>query len=171
MKKIAFLIIAVVAMTLQVNAQKLYPSQDDNGKWGYVNDDDEWIIDPRYDDALYESDGGMYGVSMRGKWGMAGYHGEILVEIVYDEVQTCIDYTQYVYPYVLGAVRKGGKWAFVTIQGVPVTDFKYDEVRIHAGQYTFKIRQGDKEIRGHLDRNVKELVDEERTIERKTKKK
>ena len=59
----------------------------------------------------------------------------------------------------------------VSIQGVPVTEFKYDEVRIHAGQYTFKIRQGNKEIRGHLDRNVKEFIDEERTIEKKSKKK
>lgn len=165
MKKIAFLTVIFAACTLfQANAQKLFPSQADNGKWGYVDEEDEWIIPPRFDDALYESDGGMYGVKQRGKWGMAGYHGEILVETKYDQVQTCIDYTKYVYPYVLGAVQKGGKWAFVTIQGVEVTPFKYDEVRIHAGQYTFKIRQGNTEIRGHLGRDVEELIDEEREL-------
>ena len=130
MKKYALMIFLAAVTAFQANAQKLFPSQADNGKWGYVDEEDEWRVAPRYDDALYESDGGMYGVKLGGKWGMAGYHGEILVETKYDEVQTCIDYTQYVYPYVLGAVRKGGKWAFVTIQGVEVTPFKYDEVRI-----------------------------------------
>jgi len=165
MKKYAFLIVLFAACTIfKANAQKLYPSQDDNGKWGYVDEEDEWIIPARFDDALYESDGGMYGVKLRGKWGMAGYHGEILVETQYDDVQVCIDYTKYVYPYVLGAVKKGNKWAFVTIQGVEVTPFKYDEVRIHAGQYTFKIRKGNTEIRGHLGRDVEELIDEEREL-------
>ena len=44
MKKYAFLIVLFAACTVfQANAQKLYPSQDDNGKWGYVNEEDEWM--------------------------------------------------------------------------------------------------------------------------------
>ena len=93
----------------------IYAGEDENGKWGYVNENDEWIIPPIYDAAMYESNGGMYGVSKNGKWGLVGQKGERLLNIIYDEVYYEIDYTELRYLALFGAARKGDKWAFVTI--------------------------------------------------------
>lgn len=77
MRKIYLLVALFVVQMATVFAQEelfpmIYAGQDENGKWGYVSEEDEWIIPPIYDAVMYESNGGMYGVSKNGKWGLVG---------------------------------------------------------------------------------------------------
>ena len=85
MRKIFLLVAIFFAQIASVAAQEelfpmIYAGEDENGKWGYVDENDEWIIPPIYDAAMYESNGGMYGVSLNGKWGLVGQKNERLYQ-------------------------------------------------------------------------------------------
>ena len=164
MKKIALLLLIAVAGCISAIAQeaaypKYYPQKADNGLWGYVDDNNRWTIKPQYSALLYETNGGMYPVSLNGKWGYVGCSGEKLTEITYDACVCEIDYPKNHYKVNFAALRKKGKWAFINVQGVFVTGFKYDEVMIYNGQYIIKIREGKSIKTGHLDNSGKEVWD------------
>ena len=158
MRKIYLLVALFMVQMTTVFAQEelfpmIYAGQDENGKWGYVSEEDEWIIPPIYDAVMYESNGGMYGVSKNGKWGLVGQKNEKLLNVIYDEVYYEIDYTELRYLALFGAARKGDKWAFVTIQGAFVTPFKYDEIIMHFGKYEFVVRDENGVPRkGYIDK-------------------
>lgn len=136
-----------------------YPCRaEEDGKWGYVDKNDSWVIRPIYDALLYETNGGMYPVSMNGKWGLVGPSGETLVDIKYDAVVCEIDYQKYRYPANFAALRQRGKWAFVNVQGIFVTEFVYDEVLILNGKYIIRQKNGKGKMRsGYLDKEGKEV--------------
>ena len=158
MRKIYLLVALFMVQMATVFAQEelfpmIYAGQDENGKWGYVSEEDEWIIPPIYDAVMYESNGGMYGVSKNGKWGLVGQKNEKLLNVIYDEVYYEIDYTELRYLALFGAARKGDKWAFVTIQGAFVTPVKYDEIIMHFGKYEFVVRDENGVPRkGYIDK-------------------
>ncbi len=133
-----------------------YPCRCETGEWGYVDKDGEWAIRPQYDAVLYETNGGMYPVSIKGKWGLVGVSGEPLTDIVYDAAVCEIDYAKNHYKANYAALRRKGKWAFVDIQGVFVTEFKYDEVLILNGKYIIRVRDGKKMRSGYLTADGKE---------------
>lgn len=133
-----------------------YPCQSEDGGWGYMDRDNDWTIMPKYDAVLYETNGGMYPVSIEGKWGLVGVSGESLTEIVYDAAICEIDYAKHKYPVYYAALRKKGKWAFVDVQGRFVTDFKYDEVLIMNGKYIIRKKVGKKMKSGFLTEGGKE---------------
>ncbi len=134
-----------------------YPCRSEDGKWGYVDKNERWTIHPTYDAVLYETNGGMYPVSMKGKWGFVGVSGEQLTDIVYDAAVCEIDYYKNQYKTNYAAVRKKGKWAFLDVQGKLVTEFKYDEVLILNGKYIIRIRNGKKMKSGYLIEDAKEV--------------
>lgn len=138
-----------------------YPCQaEETGKWGYVDGEGNWAIRPEYTTVLYETNGGMYPVAQRGKWGLVGVSGQMLTDVKFDAVVCEIDYVKGGYEAYFAAVRLRGKWAFVDVQGKFVTGFKYDEVLILNGRYI--IRQKDdkgKMHTGHLDAQGKEVWD------------
>lgn len=136
-----------------------YPCKDEGGKWGYVDDNERWTIMPQYSAVLYETNGGMYPVSINGKWGFVGVSGEKLTDIVYDACLCEIDYPKNHYTVNFAALRQKGKWAFINVQGRFVTEFKYDEVMIYNGKYIIKVREGKTMRVGHLDNEGREIWD------------
>lgn len=121
-----------------------YPSQsEEDGRWGYVDVDNEWTIQPNYDGVLYETNGGMYAVQLKGKWGLVGVSGEPLTDVIYDAAICEIDYKKAGYKANFAALRRRGKWAFVDVQGHFVTNFKYDEVLIMNGKYIIRIKEAN----------------------------
>ena len=165
MKKALFALLLALGSLVSM-AQEVYPfyypcRAEETDEWGYVDKDNEWVIRPQYDALLYETNGGMYPVSMGGKWGFVGVSGEPLVDIKYDAAVCEIDYQKGHYPVNFAAVRLRGKWAFINVQGVFVTDFKYDEVLILNGKYVIRMKAGDGKMRvGHLNKDAKEIWDE-----------
>lgn len=134
-----------------------YPCRCETGEWGYVDKDNEWAIQPTYDAVLYETNGGMYPVSVGGKWGFVGVSGEPLTDVAYDAAVCEIDYDKDGYKVNYAALRSKGKWAFIDVQGKFVTDFKYDEVLILNGKYIIRVRNGKKMRSGYLDADGKEV--------------
>lgn len=154
------LLLCIHAVEAQSAYPFYYPSKGENGKWGYVDENDRWVIRPTYTAVLYETNGGMYPVSMNGKWGFVGVGGEKLTDIAYDACVCEIDYPKNHYTYNYAALRQKGKWAFINVQGRFVTDFKYDEVMIYNGKYVIRIREGKRMRNGHLDANGNEVWDD-----------
>lgn len=136
-----------------------YPCRAETGEWGYVDKQNDWAIRPMYDAVLYETNGGMYPVSLNGKWGFVGVSGEPLTDIVYDAAVCEIDYRKYGYKVNYAALRRKGKWAFIDVQGKFVTDFVYDEVLILSGKYIIRKREGKQTRTGHLSDDGKEVWD------------
>ncbi|MBQ9587401.1 MAG: WG repeat-containing protein [Bacteroidales bacterium] len=135
----------------------LFPCRCETGEWGYVDSDNEWAIRPIYDAVLYETNGGMYPVSVGGKWGFVGVSGESLTDVAYDAAVCEIDYRKNNYGEYYAALRRKGKWAFIDVQGKFVTDFKYDEVLIMNGKYIIRVRDGKKMRSGYLSVGGKEV--------------
>lgn len=110
-----------------------------------------------YDAVLYETNGGMYPVSIGGKWGFVGTSGESLTDVIYEAAVCEIDYTKNNYTVNYAALRRKGKWAFIDVQGKFVTDFKYDEVLIMNGKYIIRVREGKRMRSGYLTEDGKEV--------------
>ena len=51
---------------------------EENGKWGYVNDKDEWVIPPRFEVAMYFAANGLAEVEENGKRGYINVKGELV---------------------------------------------------------------------------------------------
>lgn len=56
-------------------SEGLAPVQANNGRWGYVNANKNWVISPRFEDAK-EFKGGQAAVKMNGKWGYINKNGD-----------------------------------------------------------------------------------------------
>lgn len=144
-----------------INSQEIYPMYHpcrcETGAWGYVDNEGDWVIPPTYDAVLYETNGGMYPVSVSGKWGFVGVSGEQLTKVSYDAAVCEIDYVKNKYTVYYAALRQKGKWAFIDVQGRFVTEFKYDEVLIMNGKYIIRIRDGKRMRSGYLTEGGKEI--------------
>jgi hypothetical protein len=55
----------------------LAPVQSPNGRWGYINEQQHWVIQPRFEDAQ-EFKGGRAAARQNGKWGFINKRGEWL---------------------------------------------------------------------------------------------
>lgn len=58
-------------------SEGLAPVQSSNGRWGYINERQQWVIEPRFEDAQ-EFRGGRAAVRQNGKWGFINKRGEWL---------------------------------------------------------------------------------------------
>ena len=59
-------------------------TEDDNGKWGYVNIIGEYVIESQFDEA-YDFDGEVAVVKVDEKWGYINKKGEYIIEPQFDE--------------------------------------------------------------------------------------
>lgn len=84
----AFIALSLTALTACESAGPRYrnvrsfsegmaPVQAANGRWGYINEHQHWIIQPRFEDAK-EFQGGRAAVRQNGKWGFINKRGEWL---------------------------------------------------------------------------------------------
>ncbi|MRR51463.1 MAG: WG repeat-containing protein [Rhodocyclaceae bacterium] len=58
-------------------SEGLAPVQTPGGRWGFVNERQEWVIQPKFEDAR-EFQGGKAAVRQNGKWGFINKRGEWL---------------------------------------------------------------------------------------------
>lgn len=58
-------------------SEGLAPVQTTNGRWGFINERQQWIIEPRFEDAR-EFQSGKAAVRQNGKWGFINRKGEWL---------------------------------------------------------------------------------------------
>ena len=58
-------------------SEGLAPVQVGSGKWGFINEKQEWVIQPKFEDAK-EFQNGKAAAKLNGKWGFINKRGEWL---------------------------------------------------------------------------------------------
>ena len=79
-----------------------------DGKWGYVNSDHCWAINPQFDFAS-GFDEGLAPVQIGGKWGFIDKTGRMAINPEFDMARLFSD--------GLAPVQIGGKWGFIDKTG------------------------------------------------------
>lgn len=70
--------------TLIFKDHSLYAYQNEDGKWGFKNKNDEKIVEATYDIVTEMNEYGFAGIKQDGKWGVVNHEGKVIVEPVYE---------------------------------------------------------------------------------------
>jgi len=93
-----------------------------HGRWGFIDIEGNFVIQPHYEDAWNFSDGNA-SVCIDGKWGVIDSEGNLVVAPLYD-------YALH-FSHGLAAAKKDGKIGFIDINGDTVIPFRYDYVEMN----------------------------------------
>ena len=115
-----------------------------NGKWGLVDEDGVFIVEPQYDymDVFNE---GMVAVKKNGKYGYMNKYGQLIVPLEYDSARH--------FSNGMGPVMKNGLWGFANLEGKLVVPVQYNDIGlfdsdgyayVETNQYTARVdKQGN----------------------------
>lgn len=95
------------------------PYIGDHSKYGLVDADFNWVVQPKYD-YIYSFDGDFAAVKLNGKWGYIDEYGKIIGSIEYDDVRLATSEG-------IGMVSKNNKWGYIDRNGHLITNIDYDE--------------------------------------------
>jgi len=84
------------------------PFRNSNGKFGYVNENHCWVIDPVYDFALVFSDD-LAGIQIDNKWGFIDKLGQIIVQPKFDSIG--------IFSEGLASVQIDKEWGYIDKKG------------------------------------------------------
>jgi hypothetical protein len=88
-----------------------------NGKWGFVQKDDEWSIFPQFDYVKPFSEG-LAPVKIENKWGYVDINGKINLPAIYEE--------SFIFSNGLASVKMKGKFGIINKEGDLIVKAKYD---------------------------------------------
>jgi len=108
MRALAMLSLSFVLVGTSAFAGDPYPFQRSDGKWGYVNDDHCWVIEPQFVNASLFSDG-LASVQIDNKWGFIGANGVTVIVPQFDNVGS--------FHEGIATVEVGGKWGAIDANG------------------------------------------------------
>ena len=129
-KKIFTIATLLVGFSLSIMAADLKAFQNDKGKWGYMDLDENIVITPKYDSAEEFIDGKAV-VSSKQKYGIIDATGVEIVPVKYASIGA---YNKYGLAQInLGGkveegVVSGGKVGYINQKGEIVLPAKYDEI-------------------------------------------
>ncbi len=104
-----------------------------NGKYGYLLDTGEWLVEPRFDDAgLFF--GGFAAVCLDGKWGYIDEQGALRIEPRFDSCDNFYNGS--------AEVELDGMRGLIDTNGAYLIEPKYYAVNSFAGDYAAVARQG-----------------------------
>lgn len=108
-----------------------------NGKYGYLNTEGKWIIEPKYEDAQPFSEG-LAAVCLNGKYGYINYSGKEIVPCIYERAQS--------FSEGLGAVKldngKEWAWQFINPDGSVAFQFEHRCFPAEIGPDTLVFHEG-----------------------------
>ena len=128
MKRALLLYVSLVGHILLTNCaqQSEYSSRfivSIEGKKGFIDNQGEIVIEPKFDHAGHFSDG-LAAVQIDGKWGFINTSGEIVIEPRFEQEAWPPPYFQ----DGMCAFKAGDKWGFITKTGKQAILPRYDEV-------------------------------------------
>ena len=102
-------------------AQELFVSENDQGKWGFVDVDGKVVIQHQYEkaDCFYM---GYSSVVLKGKMGLIDLNGNTIIPFEYDNDLMYFEDG-------LAVVKKGEKYGYVDLDGEIVIPILYDEAK------------------------------------------
>lgn len=106
----------LIALIIAISSAGLY-AQDEQymmpakkyGKWGFIDVRGEWIIDNKYEEAYYFSEG-VAAVKYYGSWGYINRHGQWVIQPAYRAAKP--------FREGLASVMKDEKWGYINKKGV-----------------------------------------------------
>ncbi|MDM8202714.1 WG repeat-containing protein [Fournierella massiliensis] len=108
-----------------------------NGKYGYLNTEGKWIIEPKYEDAQPFSEG-LAAVCLNGKYGYIDHSGKEVVPCIYERAQS--------FSEGLGAVKLGNgeewAWQFIKSDGSVAFQFEHRCFPAEIGPDTLVFHEG-----------------------------
>lgn len=117
MKKILFLIAAILFSAITASAAYPTPFLDLNGKYGYKSPTGQTVIRAKYDNALSFREG-YAAVEIHGKWGFINLHGRTVARCIYNEVRD--------FNYGYAIVCQDGKWGAIDTKGKLIIPCMFD---------------------------------------------
>ncbi len=119
MKKILILSLVFTFFAFVSYSQDIFTSENDEGKWGFVDADGKEVIPHIYEkaDCFYM---GYASVVVNGKMGLIDLKGKTIVPFEYDNDLMYFEDG-------LAVVKKGEKFGYVNLTGVVVVEIKYNE--------------------------------------------
>ncbi|MDR1120865.1 MAG: WG repeat-containing protein [Dysgonamonadaceae bacterium] len=84
-KKMWILLVVFMTTGSYCKAQDLKPTQNEDGKYGYIDDEGKEVVPFQYDDAWRFSEG-LASVELDGKYGFIDKTGKVVIPIIYEMV-------------------------------------------------------------------------------------
>ena len=124
----SFLVVvyAIFLGPLQALAQSdsgidLRPKKTWWGRYGYVNSNGKFVLEPQYEEALPFSDF-LAPVKKDGKWGFINGEGKFIIEPRYEDA--------FLFSDQAAAVKEGGQWGFINRSGKFLVEPKYENAAV-----------------------------------------
>lgn len=99
--------------------KKLSYKQNETGKYGFVDEDGNWVIEPKFDIAE-EFSRGVAIIKLNGKWGTINTNGSLIIKGNFDEISRL--------PFNFFKVKINGKYGILDKNGDMILEPKYDEI-------------------------------------------
>lgn len=116
-----------------------------NGKWGYLDDDNQLLIPCEYDNIYYPKNG-LFEVVKDGKHGLVDSSNQIVYDVIYEDIDDD--------SFIIN-LKKNGKWAFGDFDGKIFSTFKYDEIDYQT-EYFIEVYSSGK--MGFINHQMKEVL-------------
>jgi hypothetical protein len=131
MKVYLSLIITVVCISIAA-AQPVQIKKGDNGKFGFVDEDDNWVVQPQFEQLSEFSDTPHTFAKLQGKWGLIDLNGKTILPF---------DFSRTVFNYwgndPLVSVQKNRHYGLVNMMtGKLIADCVYDKEILFDETYT-----------------------------------
>lgn len=110
-----------------------------NGKFGYVDQNGNWVIEPKFDHA-WDLQDGVSMVIIAGKYGFIKSDGSYLAEPIYDDAWS--------FNFGLARVKLNGEWGILKKDGSYQEEKKFHE-----------IKQGDNHLYGFVDQEGNWIIE------------
>lgn len=125
-------------------AQDLFPAKNDKGKWGYVDNSGQKVIDYKYDEARNFENGKAF-VKKGDNYGIIGPDSKEIIPIKYNIIER---HNDNIYRVAAGGKMQDGvlfneKYGFVDASGKEILKPEYDEVGIFNNGLAY-VKKGDK---------------------------
>lgn len=95
------------------------------GKWGYINYNNEMVIEPSFERVLGFSKKNLSSVQVNDKWGAIDTTGQLVIEPQFEEL-SCLNNKPNI-------AKRKGKFGIVDDQGNALTKFIYDHIDLIYG--------------------------------------
>lgn len=100
-------------------AEAVYFPFEANGKWGYKDENEKIVLEPRYDETNYFKEG-LAHVKVGAKWGYLDRTMKMAIEPSFEDAWS--------FSEGLAVVRVNGKWGFIDKTGALAVPARYDQV-------------------------------------------
>ena len=115
-----------------------YVAVKENGHWGVMNMNMEWLLNAEYDRIITDELGKAYGQGAV----FAEKDGKIGLYVNGQQVGGTYEDAKPFGAWGYAAVKQGGKWGFIDPNGTVVIDFQFDDA-LSFGQHLAAVKQGD----------------------------